>query len=271
MIQLCNVILSCSMFRWTCSEFVYISAFKVLMLTLLNASATWCRVWFCNVSSLHSLSDSFFSFSCWCQTDVSNAISDLTTAEYIYLAFVKIISHVKTSSWLSASIHVTWFTLIWWRCTSHCNFMFSCTFRTCTSDFDLIIELSIYILIIMSNLFNFLMKCVSLYFSDANVTSWVQTHFMQTSCTLLNVLQISSINLLYVRMLMSFTKLSTSILIFNALHFSIRLALKNRKRIDEMRNLCNMFAFISRMSLVYSLNLSNVSWFSRKLHAHLTM
>ncbi len=70
---------------------------------------------------------------------------------------------------------------------------------------------------------------------------------------------------------MSFTKSSTSILIFSALHFSIRLALKNRKKIDEMRNLCDMSAFISRMSLVYSLNLSNVSWFSRKLHAHSTM
>jgi len=79
--QLRNVILSCSMFRWTCSELVYISAFRVLMLTLLNVFATWHRVWFCNVSSLRSLSVSFFSFSCWCQTDASNAISDLTTLQ----------------------------------------------------------------------------------------------------------------------------------------------------------------------------------------------
>ncbi len=104
-----NVILSCSMFRWTCSELMYISAFKVLMLTLLNIFATWCRIWFCNVSSLHSLSDSFFFFSRWCQTDASNAISDLTTAEYICLAFVKIALHMKTSNWLSASIHVRFF------------------------------------------------------------------------------------------------------------------------------------------------------------------
>ncbi len=231
--QLRNMILSCSMFRWTCSELVYISAFRVLMLTFLNISATWCRVWFCSVSSLHSLSDSFLSFSRWCQTDASNAISDLTTAEYICLAFVKIVFHVKTSSQLSASIYVTWFALIWRRCMSHCNFMFNYTFKTCTSDFNLIIELSIYM------------------FSDANVVSWVWAHFAQTLCTLLNVLQIFSMNLLYARMLMSFTKLSTLILILNALHFSIRLALKNRKRINEMRNFCNMSAFISRMSLIY--------------------
>ncbi len=271
LIQLYNVILSCSMFRWTCSKLMYISAFRVLMLILLNISATWCKIWFYNVSSLHSLSDSSLSFSCWCQTDASNAISDLTTAEYICLAFVKIASHVKTSSQLSASIYVMWFTLIWWRCTFHRNFMFSCTFRTCMSDFNLITELSIYMLVIMSNLFDFLMKCVNLYFSDANVASWVQAHFAQMLCTLLNVLQISSMNLLYARMLMSFTKSSTSILILNALHFLIRLALKNRKKINEMRNFCNMSAFILCMLLIYLLNLSNVSRFLRKLHAHSTM
>ncbi len=107
LIQLRNMILSCSMFKWTCSELVYISAFKVSMLTFLNISTTWCRVWFCNVSSLHSLFINSFSFSCWCQIDASNAISDFTTAEYICLAFVKIALHVKTSSQLSASIHVT--------------------------------------------------------------------------------------------------------------------------------------------------------------------
>ncbi len=149
--------------------------------------------------------------------------------------------------------------------------MFNYTFRTCMSDFNLITELSICMLVIMSNLFDFLMKCVSSYFSDVNVASWVQANFAQTSCALLNVLQISSMNLLYARMLISFMKLNTLILILNALHFSIRLTLKNRKRIDEIKNLCNMFAFILCMSLVYSLNLSDVSWFSRKLHAHSTI
>ncbi len=39
LIWLRNIILSCSMFKWTCSKLVYISAFRVLMLTLLNISA----------------------------------------------------------------------------------------------------------------------------------------------------------------------------------------------------------------------------------------
>ncbi len=60
-------------------------------------------------------------------------------------------------------------------------------------------------------------------------------------------------------MLISFMKLSTLILIFNALHFSIKFALKNRKKIDEMKNLCDMFTFILRMSLIYSSNISDVS------------
>ncbi len=159
------------MFKWTCNELVNVFAFRVSMLTLLNIFATWHRIWFCNVSSLHSLSDSFFFFSRWCQTDTLNAISDFTTAEYIYLAFVKIVLHMKTLNQLSVSIHVMWFTSIWRKCTSYCNFMFSCTFRTCTSDFNLITELSIYMLVIMSNLFVFLMKCVNSYFSDVNVAS----------------------------------------------------------------------------------------------------
>ncbi len=195
LIQLCSVILFCSMFRWTCSELVYISVSRVSMLTLLNTFATWCRVWFWSVSSLHSLLDSSSFLSRWCQIDALNVISDLTTAEYTCLAFVKIASHVKTSRWLSVSILVTWFVSICWRCASHCSFMFSYIFRTHTSDFDLITEFSICMLVIMLNLFNFLVKCVSSYFSDANVASWVQAHFAQTSCASLSVLQISSVNL----------------------------------------------------------------------------
>ena len=49
--RLCNVILFCSMFKWTCNELVYVSVSRVSMLTLLNASVIWCRVWFWNVSS----------------------------------------------------------------------------------------------------------------------------------------------------------------------------------------------------------------------------
>ncbi len=194
--QLCSVILFYNMFRWTCSELMYVSVSKVSMFTLLNASATWCRVWFWSVSSLHSLLNSSSFLSRWCQIDALNAISDLTTAEYTCLAFVKIASHVKTSRWLSVSILVTWFVSICRRCTSHCSFMFSCTSRTRTSDFDLITELSICMLVVMLNLFDFLVKCISSYFSDANVVSWVRAHFAQTSCALLNVLQISSVNLL---------------------------------------------------------------------------
>ncbi len=174
---------------------MYVSVFKVSMLTLLNASATWHRVWFWSVSNLHSLFDSSSFLSRWCQTDASNAISDLTTAEYIYLAFVKIASHVKTLKRLSVSILVTWFIFICWRCAFHHSFMFSCIFKIHTSDFNLITEFSIYMLIIMLNLFNFLVKCINSYFSDANVTSWVQAHFAQTSYALLSVLQISSVNL----------------------------------------------------------------------------
>ncbi len=189
------MILFCSMFKWTCSELMYVSVFKVSMLTLLNASATWCKVWFWSVSSLHSLLNNSSFLSRWCQTDALNTISDLTIAEYTCLTFMKIASHVKTSRWLSVSIFMTWFIFICRRCASYHSFMFSCTSRTRTSDFNLITKFSICMLVIMLNLFDFLVKCVSSYFSDANITSWVQAHFAQMSCALLNVLQISSVNL----------------------------------------------------------------------------
>ena len=166
------------------------------MFTLLNASATWCKVWFWSISSLHSLLNSSSFLSRWCQTDASNAISDFTTAEYTCFAFVKIAFHVKISKWLSVSILVMWFVSIYQRCTSHCSFMFSYISKTCTSDFNLITELSIYMLIIMLNLFDFLVKCMSSYFFDANVALWVQAHFTQTLYALLSVLQISLVNLL---------------------------------------------------------------------------
>jgi len=70
---------------------------------------------------------------------------------------------------------------------------------------------------------------------------------------------------------MSFTKLSTLILISRALHFSIKLALKNRKRINDMRNFCDMSAFIHCIALVCSLNVSDDSLFFRKLRVHSTM
>jgi len=62
-------------------------------------------------------------------------------------------------------------------------------------DFDFIIKFLIHRLIIMLNLFDFHMKCVSSYFSEANVTSCVQAHVVQTLYALLNVSQIDFVNL----------------------------------------------------------------------------
>ncbi len=70
---------------------------------------------------------------------------------------------------------------------------------------------------------------------------------------------------------MSFTKLSTLILISKASHFSIKLALKNRKRIDDMKNSCDMSAFTRRIALICSLNVSDDSLSFRKLQVHLIM
>ncbi len=56
---------------------------------------------------------------------------------------------------------------------------------------------------------------------------------------------------------MSFMKLSTLILISKVLHFLIKLALKNRKKINDMRNLCDMSTFTYHIILIYLLNVNN--------------
>jgi len=64
-------------------------------------------------------------------------------------------------------------------------------------------------------------------------------------------------------------KLNTSILIFNALYFSIKLMLKNKKKINNMKDLCNMSAFILYIALVYLLNINDDFLLFRKLQVHL--
>ena len=68
---------------------------------------------------------------------------------------------------------------------------------------------------------------------------------------------------------MSFTKLNTLILISNALHFFVKFMLKNRKKINNIKNLCDMFVFTLCIALIYSLNTSDDSLLFRKLQVHL--
>ena len=163
------------------------------MFTFLKTLIIWHNAWFWRVSSLHFILNNSSSLSRWCHIDASNVILNLIIAEYICLAFANVVSQMKISSWLSISILMMWSASIWWRCKSHCSFMFSCTSRTCTFNFNFIIEFSMHKLIIMLNLFDLQVKCVSSYFSEVNITSWVWTYFAQTLCIWLNDLQIDSV------------------------------------------------------------------------------
>ncbi len=161
------------MFRWTCNENVYISTFSISMFTFLKMLITWCNAWFWRVSSLYFVLNNFFSLSRWCHINALNIILNLIIIEYICLAFANVVFQMKISSQLSINILMMWSASICQRCKLHCNFMFSCTSRTCTSDFDFIIEFSMCKLTVMSNLFDLRVKCVNLYFSEANVASWI--------------------------------------------------------------------------------------------------
>jgi len=193
LIQLRSVTWFCSLFRWTCSENVYVSTFNISMFTFLKMLITWCSTWFWRVFNLHFILDNLSSLLRWYHINASNVILNLIIAEYIYLAFANVVFQMKISSWLSISILMTWSASIWRRCKFHYSFMFSCTTRTHMFNFNFIIEFSMCKLTVMSNLFNLRVKCVSLYFSEANIASWVQTHFAQMLYAWLSNLQIDSV------------------------------------------------------------------------------
>jgi len=184
----------------TCSDEhvarMYISTFSVSMFTFLKTLITWHNAWFWRVSSLYFILDNLSSLLRWCHINASNVILNLIIAEYICLTFANVTSQMKILSWLSISILMMWSASIWRRCESHCSFMFSCISRTYMFDFNFIIEFSMRRLIVMSNLFDLQVKCVNSYFSEANIASWVQAHFAQTSCARLSNLQIDFVILL---------------------------------------------------------------------------
>ncbi len=182
LIWLRSVTWFCNLFKWTCSKNVYISTFNVSMFTFLKTSITWCNTWFWRVSSLHFIFNNLSSLSRWCHINALNVILNLIIAEYIYLAFANVALQMKISSQLSISILMTWSASIWRRCESYCSFVFSCTSRTCMFNFDFIIKFSMCKLTVMLNLFDLWVKCVNSYFSEANVASWIWTHFAQTLC-----------------------------------------------------------------------------------------
>ncbi len=173
LIQLRSMTWFCSLFRWTCSENVYVSTFSVSMFTFLKTLITWHNAWFWRVSNLHFILNNSSSLSHWYYINALNVILNLIIAEYIYLAFANVASQMKISSWLSISILMTWLASIWRRSEFHCSFMFSCTSRTCTFNFNFITEFFMCKLTVILNLFDLWMKCMSSYFSEANVASWV--------------------------------------------------------------------------------------------------
>ncbi len=96
--QLCSMIWFCSLFRWTCSEDVYVLTFSILIFTFLKMLITWCNTWFWRAFSLHFIFNNLSFLSHWCYINALNIISDFIIAEYICLTFVNVTSQVKTLS-----------------------------------------------------------------------------------------------------------------------------------------------------------------------------
>ena len=114
LIQLYSVILFYNMFKWTCSELVYVSVFKVSMLTLLNAFATWYRIWFWSVFNLHSLlnNSSFLFYYCWvylsyfCKDSFSCKDFKMTKCQHSYDVIHLYLSKMHTSLQFYIQLHL---------------------------------------------------------------------------------------------------------------------------------------------------------------------
>ncbi len=81
LIQLRSVVWFYSLFKWTWSENVYISAFSVSVFTFLKMFIIWYNAWFWRSSSLHFMFNNSSSLSRWCYIDASNVIFNLIIIE----------------------------------------------------------------------------------------------------------------------------------------------------------------------------------------------
>ncbi len=138
-------------------------------------------------------------------------------------------------SWLASG-------LLFWlqylaRCDSHLSFVFTWTSSTWMSDFDLMTFFWILIITFMLKCCDLLNRCMSLYFCEANVASWVFTHHMQMLWVTVSVLQFFFVLLLYASKLMSFTKFTVNIFIFCVSMMSKSSALKKKKKMNNTEKL----------------------------------
>ena len=155
-------------------------------------------------------------------------------------------------------------------CGPHLNFESICTPKTRMSVFGVITLLSMRIFTVISNFLGVRVRWISSYLSGAKLAPWVRAHCVHTSCTLLNVSHVSAVDLPYARIFTSSTNPTGEAFTSSFSHPSTSSALKNRNRIGDTGEPCEMPAKTRRNALVLPSNDSVNYLFFKKLLTYLT-
>jgi hypothetical protein len=214
----CNLILIfvCKYAKCNSMSCIYVSTFKISFDVTRNVSLIVQKFCFWRFINWFVKNKIVFERSCnACHVLLSYVMTDQTTTLYTCLIFLKQTSQIKIVNLINASICVIILFWIFLTCESHFNLISNCTLNTRTIIVDFWMTFFTLIVIVMSNRLWFLVKCNNSYLIDAKRTSCRRVHNSQMTWVFFNALQLLVILVLYVRMLISFTKFMIVILYLN--------------------------------------------------------
>ena len=117
------------------------------------------------------------------------------------------------------------------------------------------------IIVYILNFLRLLLKWISSYFVEKKFVSWPQNHVVKISCNFFLCLCCTSahLHLLRIKLMLSF---------FCCSHMFSRFVLKNKYNMSEIKNFCEISAFIMLIAFVFSSKVIDDRRFFRKLSIH---
>ena len=200
-----------------------------------------------------------------CHVVTAYIIVNRTIELYTCLALFSVTSHVETAV-INSALHydfiLTLTSLIWDSQRSLPSIYSS---NTRILAFDFVVAESRSTLTLILNFSKLLIRWINSYFFDANVAPWVPAHYKQISYAFLRVSQFASVLFPYVSRWISSTNPSTCSFNLTSAHLSIKEALKNRKRIDDIEDPYEIPVSVGFSLLVILSRVREVSLSVRKL------
>ena len=177
---------------------------------------------------------------------------------------------VEALSRYSASDWEAYLASMFLMCGPYFNFKSICTPKTRMSVFGVITLLLMRIFAVISNFLGVRVRWISSYLLRAKLAPWVRAYCVHTSCTLFNVSHVSAVDLPYARIFTSSTNPTGEAFTPSFSHPSTSSALKNRNKIGDTGEPCEIPAETRRNALVLPSNDSVDCLFFKKLLTYLT-